>query len=162
MFGMFTRRSDHASRQNDWEHAFDAPEPLSWPQRLALIVFFVFFLFALVWSGQSAKAGVLWFNDTATPLGGAATFTGATRDLGPGATNWTFFGCQFNADQTGTGSIENSTDAVTWLSAGSAAIAVGVVTDLNVRVRSRYYRCKEVNGATPQTVNRVVSSWNDY
>jgi len=160
MYGLFGRREDR-DYDYDWDHAFDS-EPLSWPQRLGLVLFLLFVAFAFVWSSEPAKAGVLWFTDTATPLTGAATFTGATRDLGPGATNWTFFGCQFNADQSGTGSIENSTDAVTWLGAATVAIVANVGVDLNVRARTRYYRCKEVNGATPQTVNRLVSSWNDY
>jgi hypothetical protein len=160
MYEFFGRKPKYDD-EYDWDHAFDA-EPLSWSHRLALGVFLVFVVFAFIWSGAPAKAGVLWFNDTATPLTGAATFTGTTRDLGPGATNWTFFGCQFNADQTGTGSIENSTDAVTWLQAATVAIVANVGVDLNVRARARYYRCKLVNGATPQTVNRVVSSWNDY
>lgn len=160
MYGMFGRKPEE-DYQYDWDHAFDT-EPLSWPQRLGLGVFLVFVVCAFIWSGTPAKAGIVWFTDTVTPLGGAATFTGATRDLGPGATNWTFFGCQFNADQSGTGSIENSTDNASWLGAATVAIVANVGVDLNVRLRSRYYRCKVVNGATPQTVNRVVSSWNDY
>jgi hypothetical protein len=162
MYELFGRKPKY-----DDEYDYDGlghgnPDPLTWPQRALLVLFVVFIVISFMWSAQPAKAGVLWFNDTATPLTGAATFTGTTRDLGPGATNWTFFGCQFNADQTGTGSIENSTDAVTWLQAATVAIVANVGVDLNVRARARYYRCKLVNGATPQTVNRVVSSWNDY
>lgn len=105
-----------------------------------------------------AEAGTNYFANTATPLGGAATFTGATVDVGTRPPPYYQFGCSFNADQAGTAFVEDSTDGVTWFTASTAAIVAGTRLDLNVFIRAEFLRCREVNGATPQTVNRVVSS----
>lgn len=101
------------------------------------------------------------FSETVTPLAGNATFTGGTHDLGTtGPIVYSTFGCGFNADQTGTGSVEDSTDGTTWLVAGSAALSANVRLDVKVPIRARYNRCKLVNGVTIQGSFRAVSSFS--
>lgn len=131
---------------------------LTWPFRV--LVWFIAILFVLL-VGHSIAHGqtVNWFVDTTANLGGSATFTGTARDIGGGQPPpYVRFGCLFNTDQGGNGFVDSSIDGVTWTVAATAAIVANTPLDLDAPLRTRYVRCREVNGATPQTTNRVVSS----
>lgn len=118
-----------------------------------------FALALLLVSCVAVHAQTLWYTDSVANLAGNATFTGTTRDSGASSPPYSFFGCSFNTDQAGTAFIDDSTDGTTWAVAATAAIVANTRLDLNVRLRVRYIRCRETNGATPQTTNRVVSSF---
>lgn len=104
--------------------------------------------------------------ESSANLGNGAGYIGAARDayanmsmFGGVGTGAVFFGCQFNSDQAGTARVDNSTDATTWYVAATAPVVAGTALDLNVRLRARYQRCVLINGATPTTALRVVSSF---
>lgn len=119
---------------------------------MSLAIWFLFYMAA-------AYAGTTWFTDTTAVLAGSATFTGTTRDSGASPPSFTNFGCTFNADQSGTAFVDTSVDGTNWLVGSTAAIVANTPLDLSVKMRTRYYRCRETNGSTIQTVNRVVSSF---
>lgn len=143
-------------QEYDYDHAWDhEPFRPSWRQMvLAAVVLLVVLLV-----GGIARATETWFSDSVANLGNAGVFTGVTRDTGAGVSQWNYFGCSVITDQAGTLAIEDSTDNVTFATAATAAIVASTRLDLNVRLRTRYIRCKETNGATPQTTNRLVSSF---
>lgn len=106
---------------------------------------------------ETAEATTIYTTESAVALAGAATFTGSAHDLGASpVASFSYVGCAAVTDQTGNLYLDVSTDGVTWKQAATGALAANVVTDLNARIRSRYYRCREINGATPQTNNLVL------
>lgn len=140
-----------------WELGAPRPDPLAKLFKALLVLLVLVMVFAI---GHSVAHGQTnYFTDTTTPLGGAATFTGVARDIGGGAPPpYVRFGCLFATDQAGTAFIDSSVDNSTWVVAATAAIVASTPLDLDTPLRTRYVRCRETNGATPQTTNRVVSS----
>lgn len=85
----------------------------------------------------------------------AATFTGATRDVGVapgGACAFPRFGAFINASQAGTLTIQGSDDnfATSYVVA-TQAVAAATPIDVTVPVRARYHRAVFTNGAAAQT-----------
>lgn len=110
--------------------------------------------------GQVINAS--WFSDTTAVLAGAATYTGATRDLGATATTvqWSFFGATFFADQAGTAFVEYSNNNSTWyLATPGVAVTASTPVDIKVPIRARYYRVRYLNGATLQGQFNINSSF---
>lgn len=112
----------------------------------------------------------IWYDDSTTALGSAATYTGTSRDLlavagnSTSASPWREFAVSVFADQAGTLSIEVSKDGTTWRPAPAnecPAVAVSANTSGCARLRSgpwRYARGKYVNGGVAQGTFQMVSS----
>ena len=107
----------------------------------------------------------IYYVDTVTPLGGSATFTGTTRDLGV-ASGGNFKTPYFNAftfaDQAGTMRIEMSPDNVTWYKATiDNVVTANTPIFMSALVLCRYYRVVFINGATLQTKFIVNTSFSN-
>jgi hypothetical protein len=113
--------------------------------------------------GFTAGAGI-WYDDSATVLAGAATFTGTARDLTVTATATAMANAATYAkevrvsaesDQTGTLWVEFSRDNTNWRRTKSAATAAitggGQFAEIVFRPSWRYMRVGFTNGATLQT-----------
>lgn len=105
----------------------------------------------------------IFFNESTTPIAGAATFTGLARDIGvvPGVSA---YACIFNAfiltDQTGVMRIEISNDNITWRRATiDTAIAANVPLFTSTKVVARYHRVVIVNGVTIQGFVMINTSY---
>jgi hypothetical protein len=103
--------------------------------------------------GQAAAL----YSETATALGSSATYTGATHDVGP-IPYYDQVGCVFRADQSGTAYLDMSADGSSWTVQDTASVSASTTTDLNARVRTRFWRCRYVNGSTAQGSFAVFSS----
>ena len=97
----------------------------------------------------------VFFNESTTPLGISATFTGAARSVGTTQYKGHFyaaFNAQVTADQAGTVRIEISNNGTTWYRASAdTALSAGGVVILSVPVTAQFYRVVVVNGAAAQT-----------
>jgi len=104
----------------------------------------------------------IFYADTATPLAGAATFTGSARDVGWATSTPVPFG-YFNAfcitDQSGTLRTQGSDDGSTWYITNSVAVVASTPVWLKTPVAFRFNRVMLVNGATLQTTVKVNSSY---
>lgn len=116
-------------------------------------------LVAVVLSTTPLWAGALWFTESTTPLGVSATFTGSTHDSGATPPAYSYFGCTVNTDHVGTLDVDVSPDGTTWTVAATAAIVASTPLDLTVRLRTRYQRCRLVNGAVAQTILLLASAY---
>jgi len=110
-----------------------------------------------------AQNNVFW-NDTVTPLAGAAVLTGTMRDIGCDVgikqTSYSAFNVMAFADQAGTLRIECSNDATTWRrSSADQAVAANAAVILSVPITTRYYRAVYTNGATIQTAFMLNTSF---
>ncbi|RWP29865.1 hypothetical protein [Mesorhizobium sp.] len=97
----------------------------------------------------------VFYNDSVVAQAGAATVTGAARDvaIAAGAVHrYSHFNAFAFADQAGTMRIEVSNDNITWRRATEDTV-VGANTPVALRipVMTRYHRVVYVNGATLQT-----------
>jgi hypothetical protein len=114
-------------------------------------------------AGFIAGAGI-WYDDSSTVLAGAATFTGASRDLTVTATATAFANAATYAmearisaesDQSGTLWLETSRDNTNWRRVKSVATAAvtggGQFAEIVHRPSWRYMRVGFTNGATLQT-----------
>ena len=109
----------------------------------------------------SNLAGI-FYQGTTTPLTGAATYTGATRDTGIAAGTaqpYAYFNGFFFADQAGTATIECSNDNAAWTTCATSALTASTPLILTVPVMFRYHRTKLVNGATAEAVLVVNASY---
>lgn len=118
------------------------------------------------------------FDETVTPLGISATFTGSAHDTGPNvAGDGTATGLrpEVSPIRTYTASaysdvasaangfrIEHSKDSITWYPAASVLLAAGVPQQLSVVALARYYRTVLVNAAGAQAVVFVGSAFSIY
>jgi hypothetical protein len=106
----------------------------------------------------------IWYDESVTPLAGAATFTGPGRDLMNNAASTSItnqaaaapgrFRGWSDADQAGTLLAEVSRDNVTFravLSVPTATIDGRNIATFDIPVYTRYARVRYVNGATIQT-----------
>jgi hypothetical protein len=105
----------------------------------------------------------IWYDDSSTPLAGAATFTGTSRDLtvtasatamANAATYAKEVRVSAESDQSGTLWVEFSRDNTNWRRAKSAATAAitggGQFAEIVFRPSWRYMRVGFTNGATLQ------------
>ncbi|WP_298800087.1 hypothetical protein [uncultured Devosia sp.] len=97
------------------------------------------------------------YSETATALTGSATYTGSAHDVGP-IPYYDQVGCVFRADQSGTAYLDMSADASAWTVQATASVSANTTTDLNARVRARFWRCRYVNGSTGQGSFAVFAS----
>jgi hypothetical protein len=104
-----------------------------------------------------------FWNESTTPLGGSATFTGTAKDAiidspveSPTAATGVSPYAQFRAyaftDQAGTLRIDVSNDNTTFRTGATVAVTASAPFTLSVPVVARYFRVVLVNGATPQTL----------
>jgi hypothetical protein len=106
----------------------------------------------------------IWYDESITPLAGAATFTGTGRDLMNNAANTSItnqasaapgrFRGWSDSDQAGTLLAEVSRDNTTFravLSVPTATIDGRNIATFDIPVYTRYARVRYVNGATIQT-----------
>lgn len=120
-------------------------------------------------TGYVASPAIQW-DDTATPLGISATFTGTGRDLtataqGTAQASASSYGYEYRAsaesDASFTLALEVSTDNTTWVrikAVASAAVTGGGQYAEIVHAPSfRYIRTVVVNGGVAQTRLRVAS-----
>lgn len=86
-------------------------------------------------------------NSTTTLLGSGATFTGTATELLPykGITVNTF------ADQSGSLSVEWSSDGTNWDFIQTFSVSAGVAVSNILTIRSRFFRVVYINGANAQT-----------
>lgn len=105
------------------------------------------------------------FTETVTPLAGAATYTGTRRAAGSATGGSGYFNVDAFADQAGTLFVERSVDkGVTWTPCNSTAgTAVALATSVSVRVpvTAEDYRVRYTNGAAPNTVICITSSFSE-
>lgn len=105
------------------------------------------------------------FTETVTALGGAATFVGQRRSAGSNVGGSGYFNVDAYANQAGVLYVERSVDnGVTWTpSNGDAgtAVALGVSVSVRVPVTAEDYRVRFTNGATPNTVICISSSFSE-
>jgi hypothetical protein len=107
----------------------------------------------------------IYFNDSTTPLGIAATLTGTARDTGIAAGTAQPFS-RFNAfvltDQAGTLRIEASNDNVTFRRASTdTSVVANVPLELTIRVSTRYHRLVLINGGVAQTILMANTSYTN-
>lgn len=113
--------------------------------------------------GQISTSG-LWYDDSSTPLAGAATFTGTSRDISAAATGtvWAVAGAypqeavvSAESDVTGTLWIEVSRDNTNWRRvkavATTAVTGGGFYAEIVHRPSWRYLRVGFTNGAGAQS-----------
>lgn len=92
-----------------------------------------------------------YWNETATPLSGGATFTGAARAaFTAGECGHSKFNAFFLADQAGVASIETQDAGSNWVVTASQALVAGAPLTLSVPVMTRMHRAKLVNGGAGQ------------
>ena len=100
-----------------------------------------------------------YYNDSVTPLGASATFTGSTRTM---ATGNNFFNALYMSDQLSIGSaaqIQGSQDAgVTWRPHLQASASPGIGLPMTSKRTVTSYRLVYTNGATLQTYFSATSS----
>jgi hypothetical protein len=103
------------------------------------------------------------YTDTATPLTGAATFTGTWRNSGATAGTvgapWAYVEATFTADQAGTAYIDFSTDGATTVVSVSAALGAAATTTLRKSLTTKYWRTRFVNGGAAQATFSVTSAF---
>ncbi len=92
--------------------------------------------------------------ESATPLGGGATFNGAAFDAGNNAglagQGWSRFRVFSNQDQVGTLAVQQSRDGVTWFTTTSVATAANTPAVLESILVLRFARLHYVNGGVAQ------------
>ena len=98
------------------------------------------------------------YNDSTANLAASASYTGTTRDANSTNTYSRFIVRSF-ADQTGTLSIQDSTDGTTWRTVKSLDTTINTMAELAIEVVARYHRVLYTNGSTAATtVLRITSA----
>lgn len=107
-----------------------------------------------------SNIGSQFQTESVTPLGNAATATGAWRSMGDSPTEFVYFVAEATADQTGTLIVEKSNDMVTAypVNGAGAAMTANVTATVAARITAKFYRARVVNGATPQTSFSFMTS----
>lgn len=108
------------------------------------------------------NVGNTFFPETTTPLSGSATFTGSARDVGVAAGNvqpFAYFNAFFFADQTGTATIECSSDSIAWTTCAKSSLTASTPLTLTVPVMFRYQRAKLVNGSSAEGTLAISTSY---
>lgn len=114
-------------------------------------------------TGNMQSINTIW-NDTTATLGANAIFTGTSRDFSATQRTRSFRAASM-ADQAGVLSVEQSFDGTLWLLTHSAATASVTDADavarhiayIDVPVVGRFVRVRYRNGATINTIMRIIS-----
>lgn len=105
----------------------------------------------------------IFYNESTTALLANASFTGTSRDTGVAAAaqhSYAAFNVTAVSDAAGTVRIEMSNDGTTWRSAtASTPVAANTPVLLSIPVTTRYHRAVYTNGATPQTIFMLNTSY---